>query len=247
MSVEADPFIITENKRSLELTDIRIFLKILKDPLKQMIIDKMGDIEQYISFDHFLIVNNIQSDKFVTSCGYIFGNQGIIYLPSRSTSDDDESRRVTKIIATMHESGVRNWILDYRGNTGGRVLTFMMYISPFITKPFILNEQNGRAIIEFKKDNISIFGTYWAERPYCPRLNIDSIRVIVNGVSGSSSEFSAHILKTHGAIIHGTRTASAFTTVSSIRVNGGLVLFPKYKVSDDEHITPDTDEVILLK
>lgn len=251
------PFIITAEKRKKELEKIESFLFHITGGLNVVFRKAVGDIRQYMSFDHFIHVNNIHSGSYeqMYPIGYCFGKTGIIYFPHINDTNiyPNAINRVVKIIAALNDFGVEDWILDFRSNSGGLFASFIGYICAFMPDEYTINNVSRLGLPMMESLSNSIFtegytdSRHITDMPYVPKISIKSIKVLVNRGSASSSEFCAHLLKTHsGAKIIGQKTAGAFNTPESRPIMLGNILYPGYTISGAD-ITPDDDYEVLLE
>jgi len=254
------PFIIDEEKRNEELKTIYRFLEVVPSSIKELFIKKIGNINSYISFNHFVYTNSLDPSMHqrtvFRSQGYMKEDTAFIWIPhprstiyslGREQSEVDFINRVIKIISILETNHhPKKWIFDFRNNGGGLAASFISIITPFLKNLTLDLRSNSGEKVEFTADEeefhwTNIGGSVISDRmqrPFCIDVkNKDNIHVILNNGSASGSEISTYFFKKYlKATIHGYPSMGALSTMADIYINGVFIIYPYTEIIDKKII-----------
>ena len=250
------PFIITPEKRKNEIDKIQRFIRHIPAAFRETLELSIGEMDQYISFNHFIHVNRIHEyyDNSTGICGlsdgYVDGTRGMIYIAYDQNHDEhNHINRNLKIIQRMSDAGVTDWVIDLRSNGGGLIYSFYCYILPFLNGVDIniTSNSSGGFMKEHSQDEMLYLMnengvSIEYETPLYPKITVNSLTIMVNKHSYSCAEWVAHICKKYlGATVIGEITGMAMNFVWTKELYVGDVRYPKYSILGDESqkITPD--------
>jgi C-terminal processing protease CtpA/Prc len=245
---------MSENKNKQIL---KIFNKI-----RQQSVIEYDDInpDEYISVPHFIRLfslynhNNTSHNKELPKLVKNKHGYGYIVLPpSRLYNNMDSyiyalSNNMAKI-----EKNVRGWIIDLRGNDGGSVYCFMLFILIFVD---INYEGLLCSIIKGNNDIVADYSFYnnslilrnkYEQMPTVINIknelhrtsNNKNIKILVDKFTGSGSEYVCLVLKSFGAKIYGTddKTYGLLNLTAGYLLDDSITLyFPNAFVYDKNNL-----------
>lgn len=140
--------------------------------------------------------------------------EGIGYVPLQSVLGSS-SQEVQHALDSLQAEGMREVVLDLRGNPGGLLDEGIAVSDLFL--------ESGSAIVETRGRDLTQNETYRASRP--DRYPDLSVLVMVDGSSASASEIVAGALQDHDrALLVGETTFGKGVVQSLYRLSGGNVL-----------------------
>ena len=206
-------FIISEEKRSNELKIIQNFVDQSGSILSPMLKNKIGHTNSYITFDHAMEANLIRGPYQIYPIGFVRNKIGFVYLPNEC--DVSYVNRYMHGISDMEKMGVRDWVLDFRGNVGGIFAYFLNLILPFLPEKIESLEENLREQFIETTDSHRHFNSFNEQHFLHARnkIDYDSLTVQINEHSYSSSEYCAYLLRKHSkAKIIGHKSGGALNS-----------------------------------
>ena len=174
------------SNRVEELAKITRFMDSLSGELKHVLSAKIGDINQYINFNHFSSVVEL-APRLYPSSGWTDGKLGVIHIPM---FDDYEYNNIIEVSKIIHEIDVTDWIVDLRGNGGGGVLHLMCALAALLPDEYQFERfkcENGKVTLGNH--------TFFQEVPIHKKKKVDRLRVIVDDSTCSAAEMIAIILQ----------------------------------------------------
>ena len=130
------PFLIDENIRKEERKKIDEFLDEMPKQVKNLIVQESDPNSAFITKLHFVTsIGNIS--RVLYPVGTIIEDTAFVYIPEGNEVYDPviNANRIhiyNNLINQLIRKNPKKWVLDFRGNGGGLVQTFFLYLYRFV-------------------------------------------------------------------------------------------------------------------